>query len=73
MIDPMKKTLMTFAILSLSAGHVLAQDVSAGEKTYAQCKMCHLVGEKAKKDIKLSVLAFGQNRFGKAMITRLAK
>lgn len=31
------------------------------------------VGTKTKQEIKLSVLAFGQNRYGKAMIARLAK
>ena len=31
-----------------------------------------LVASKAKEGIKLSVLAFGQNRYGKAQIVRLA-
>ncbi|MBI3503027.1 MAG: VWA domain-containing protein [Bacteroidetes bacterium] len=36
-------------------------------------ELMKLVSEKSKQEIKLSVLAFGQNRYGKAMILRLAK
>lgn len=36
-------------------------------------ELMKLVSDKSKHEIKLSVLAFGQNRYGKAMIMRLAK
>ncbi len=38
-----------------------------------ETELMQLVGTKAKEEIKLSVLAFGENRYGKAHITRLAK
>jgi len=43
---------IVFAILALAGmGQAQAQDVAAGEKTFAQCKACHQIGEKAKNAV----------------------
>lgn len=40
---------LTFAtvIVVSHAGSVLAQDAAAGERSFSQCKICHLVGDRA--------------------------
>jgi len=42
--------LVTIALLATPAG-ALAQDAAAGEKVFARCKACHMVGEEAKNRI----------------------
>ena len=38
-------------ILASSAGHVLAQDLMAGETSFRKCQPCHDVGEAAKNKL----------------------
>lgn len=52
---------------------IIATDGGFNGISENEAELMQLVGTKAKENIKLSVLAFGQNRFGKAHITRLAK
>ena len=52
---------------------IIATDGGFNGLSENEAELMKLVSEKAKQEIKLSVLAFGQNRYGKAMITRLAK
>jgi cytochrome c len=40
--------ILTFAALTGLPGVAAAQDVAAGEKVFAKCKVCHQVGETAK-------------------------
>jgi cytochrome c len=40
--------ILTFAALTALPGVAAAQDVAAGEKVFAKCKVCHQVGETAK-------------------------
>lgn len=37
------------SIVTLSAGHSLAQDAAAGEKVFAKCKACHVADEDKNK------------------------
>ena len=39
------------AALTLSAAQASAQDVAAGEKSFAKCRVCHQVGETAKNAV----------------------
>jgi cytochrome c len=41
-------SMIAVAALAASAGAANAQDVTAGEKVFAKCKVCHQVGETAK-------------------------
>lgn len=41
-------TAAAFAGLFLAAASAQAQDVAAGEKSFAKCRACHQVGEKAR-------------------------
>jgi len=52
---------------------IIATDGGFNGLSENETELMQLVGSKTKEGIKLSVLAFGQNRFGKAHITRLAK
>jgi len=52
---------------------IIATDGGFNGLSENEAELMNLVSTKSKKEIKLSVLAFGQNRYGKAMITRLAK
>lgn len=52
---------------------IIATDGGFNGLTENEAEMMALVSSKAKEGIMLSVLAFGQNRFGKAHIARLAK
>jgi von Willebrand factor type A domain len=52
---------------------IIATDGGFNGLSENETELMQLVGEKAKAEIKLSVLAFGENRFGKALITRVAK
>lgn len=52
---------------------IIATDGGFNGLSENEAELMKLVSENVKKEIKLSVLAFGQNRYGKAMITRLAK
>jgi len=49
----MKKIAIAFAFTSLmlAAGSASAQDVAAGEKSFAKCRACHQVGETAKNGV----------------------
>ena len=52
---------------------IIATDGGFNGLSEDEVELMQLVGVNAKKEIKLSVLSFGQNRFGKAKIERLAK
>ena len=52
---------------------IIATDGGFNGLSENEAALMKLVSDKAKQEIKLSVLVFGQNRYGKAMITRLAK
>jgi cytochrome c len=41
-------SMITLAALVASANAAVAQDLAAGEKVFAKCKVCHQVGETAK-------------------------
>jgi len=43
--------LIASAILCAGTGVSQAQDAAAGEKVFAQCKICHSVGENAKNSV----------------------
>ena len=43
--------LIASAILCAGTGASQAQDAAAGEKVFAQCKICHQIGEKAKNSV----------------------
>lgn len=49
----MKKIAVAFAFTSLmfTASSASAQDVAAGEKSFAKCRACHQVGETAKNGV----------------------
>ncbi len=49
----MKKIAIAFAFTSLmfAAGSASAEDVAAGEKSFAKCRACHQVGETAKNGV----------------------
>jgi cytochrome c len=42
---------LTFVALIALHGAASAQDVAAGEKVFAKCKVCHQVGESAKNGV----------------------
>jgi cytochrome c len=46
-------TLMGSALVfgALSAGHAVAQDATAGERIFLQCRTCHQVGETARNAV----------------------
>lgn len=46
----LKTTVAALAVLSF-AGAAQAQDPEAGEKVFAKCKACHMVGENAKRRV----------------------
>lgn len=46
----LKTTIAAVAVLSF-AGAAQAQDPEAGEKVFAKCKACHMVGENAKRRV----------------------
>lgn len=52
---------------------IIATDGGFNGISENEAELMQLVDAKAKEEIQLSVLAFGQNRFGKAHIARLAK
>ncbi|TAL57838.1 MAG: VWA domain-containing protein [Bacteroidetes bacterium] len=52
---------------------IIATDGGFNGISENETELMELVGAKVKEEIKLSVLAFGQNRFGKAHLIRLAK
>ncbi len=43
--------LIASAVLCAATGTSQAQDAAAGEKVFAQCKICHQIGEKAKNSV----------------------
>ena len=47
----MRSSMMAAAILIGSAAAPLAQDAASGEKTFAQCRACHQIGETAKNAV----------------------
>ena len=47
----MRTIVFSFAVLAASAGAAQAQDAAAGERTFAQCRACHQVGETAKNAV----------------------
>ncbi len=42
---------LTFVAFIALNGTAIAQDVAAGEKVFAKCKVCHQVGESAKNGV----------------------
>ena len=53
----MVRDLMIGAVLlAASAGHALAQDLTAGEASFRKCQPCHDVGEAAKNNPELNGL-----------------
>ena len=48
---PMKKFLLAAALVSLSTGLALAQDLAAGATTFKKCAICHDIGETAKNKV----------------------
>lgn len=42
---------LTFASLAIAAGSASAEDVAAGEKSFAKCRACHQVGETARNGV----------------------
>jgi cytochrome c len=48
---PMKKFLLAAALVSLSTGLALAQDLAAGTTTFKKCAICHDIGETAKNKV----------------------
>lgn len=47
----MKKFMIAFAVAAAFAPSAQAQDASAGEKVFVQCRACHQVGETAKNSV----------------------
>lgn len=47
----MKKLLFVSSLLLASALPAAAQDVAAGEKSFAKCRACHQIGETAKNSV----------------------
>ena len=41
----------TLAFLALSSTYAIAQDISAGERSWNKCRACHQVGETAKNGV----------------------
>ena len=48
---PMKKFLLAAALVSLSTGLALAQDLAAGTTTFKKFAICHDIGETAKNKV----------------------
>ena len=46
-----RQLLIASAILCAGTGASQAQDAAAGEKVFAQCKICHNIGENAKNSV----------------------
>ncbi len=46
-----RQLLIASAIVCAGTGASLAQDAAAGEKVFAQCKICHQIGETAKNSV----------------------
>jgi len=47
----MKTTSLAFAALLAATLHAAAQDIAAGEKSFAKCRACHQIGETAKNSV----------------------
>jgi cytochrome c len=47
----MRIAILAFMIVAANSGQAFAQDADAGEKTFAQCRACHQVGESAKNAV----------------------
>lgn len=47
----MRSLALSIAALLITPGIAAAQDVAAGEKTFAQCRACHQIGENAKNAV----------------------
>ena len=47
----MKTPLTLLAVAALSPAVAQAQDAAAGERTFAQCRTCHQIGETAKNAV----------------------
>lgn len=47
----MHKMLLAAGLLALLAAPARAQDAAAGEKVFAQCRVCHQVGDAAKNAV----------------------
>ena len=47
----MRAFVLSAALLLTGLGSAQAQDAAAGEKTFAQCRACHQVGETAKNAV----------------------
>ena len=47
----MKRILLAAALAACSLSSARAQDVASGEKTFAQCRACHQVGEAARNTV----------------------
>ena len=47
----MRSIVMSVALLAASVAAAQAQDAAAGEKTFAQCRACHQIGENAKNAV----------------------
>jgi cytochrome c len=47
----MRLAVLAFMIVAVNSGQAFAQDADAGEKTFAQCRACHQVGESAKNAV----------------------
>ena len=48
---PMRKTLLLAGALALLGSPARAQDAAAGEKVFAQCRVCHQVGDAARNAV----------------------
>jgi cytochrome c len=48
---PMKKLLLGCALITVSSGLALAQDLAAGATTFKKCAICHDIGETAKNKV----------------------
>jgi cytochrome c len=47
----MRSLVLSAAFVLIGLGQAQAQDAAAGEKTFAQCRACHQVGENAKNAV----------------------
>ncbi len=47
----MRSLALSIALVLVTPGIALAQDAAAGEKTFAQCRACHQIGESAKNAV----------------------
>lgn len=47
----MRNVWPTLAFLALSSTYAIAQDISAGERSWNKCRACHQVGETAKNGV----------------------